>query len=126
MTPMWPLLARFRVELEVTMSALLDHQCQSPPLFLISLEYLLRFKLLLAWPSVPTLTMAHGDLGFASFPASSHGCLGFAWLAVKTGDDWQLATGLFISGYVAFNCSTSYFLAAMPGLVRDLPRGAGV
>jgi MFS-type transporter involved in bile tolerance (Atg22 family) len=47
--------------------------------------------------------------------------LGFAWLAVKSGDDWQLATGLFICGYVAFNCSTSYFLAAMPGLVRDLP-----
>ncbi|KAI1621880.1 MFS general substrate transporter [Exophiala viscosa] len=47
--------------------------------------------------------------------------IGFAWLAVKGGAQWQTAIGLYISGYVAFNCSTSYFLAAMPGLVRDLP-----
>jgi MFS-type transporter involved in bile tolerance (Atg22 family) len=47
--------------------------------------------------------------------------LGFAWLAVKTGEQWQLTTGLFIYGYVMFNVSTSYFLAAMPDLVRDLP-----
>lgn len=47
--------------------------------------------------------------------------LGFSWLAVKSGAEWQAAAGLFICGYVLFNCSTSYFLAAMPGLVRDLP-----
>lgn len=47
--------------------------------------------------------------------------VGFGWLAIKSGEDWQAAAGLFICGYVAFNCSTAYFLAAMPGLVRDLP-----
>lgn len=47
--------------------------------------------------------------------------IGFAWLAVKDGSFWNTAAALFIVGYVAFNCSTSYFLAAMPGLVRDLP-----
>jgi len=48
--------------------------------------------------------------------------LGFAWLSIKSGADWQAAVGLFVCGYVAFNCSTSYFLAAMPGLVTDLPQ----
>ena len=46
---------------------------------------------------------------------------GFGWLAVKGGDQWQAAVALYVLGYITYDFSVIYYLAAMPGLVRDLP-----
>lgn len=47
--------------------------------------------------------------------------VGFSWLTVKDSSQWTTAVALYLLGYVAYDFSLIYYLAAMPGLVRDLP-----
>lgn len=47
--------------------------------------------------------------------------LGFAWLGVHTADKWQVGTGLYIVGLIAYQMCFSYWYAAFPGLARNTP-----
>lgn len=47
--------------------------------------------------------------------------LGFGWLGVRTADKWQIATGLYMIGLIAYQMCFTFWFAAFPGLARNLP-----
>ena len=47
--------------------------------------------------------------------------LGFGWLGVHTEDKWQVATGLYMIGLIAYQMCVTFWTAAFPGLARNSP-----
>lgn len=47
--------------------------------------------------------------------------ISFAWLGVTRPEQWQIGTGLYTVGLIAYQLCLSYWTAAFPGLARDLP-----
>lgn len=47
--------------------------------------------------------------------------ISFAWLGVTKPEQWQIGTGLYMVGLIAYQLCLSYWTAAFPGLARDLP-----
>ncbi|KAG9886748.1 hypothetical protein KCU94_g17024, partial [Aureobasidium melanogenum] len=45
--------------------------------------------------------------------------IGFGWLGVHTADKWQIGTGLYIVGLIAYQLTLSYWSAAFPNLARN-------
>ncbi|KAI1874172.1 uncharacterized protein JN550_002751 [Neoarthrinium moseri] len=45
--------------------------------------------------------------------------VGFAWLAVYDASKWQIATGLYIVGLIAYQMTLTYWTAAFPSLARN-------
>lgn len=45
--------------------------------------------------------------------------IGFGWLGVHTPDKWQIGTGLYIVGLLAYQLTNSYWSAAFPNLARN-------
>ena len=45
--------------------------------------------------------------------------IGFGWLGVHTEDKWQIATGLYIVGLIAYQTTLTFWTAAFPGLARN-------
>lgn len=45
--------------------------------------------------------------------------IGFGWLGVHTQDKWQVGTGLYIVGLIAYQLTLTYWTAAFPGLARN-------
>ncbi|KAF9068955.1 MFS general substrate transporter [Rhodocollybia butyracea] len=45
----------------------------------------------------------------------------FAWLGVEDPSQWRSGTVLYILGLIAYQCTISFWTAAFPGLVSDLP-----
>lgn len=48
--------------------------------------------------------------------------IGFGWLGVHTEDKWQVGTGLYIVGLIAYQLTLTYWTAAFPGLARNTPQ----
>ncbi|EST05261.1 Autophagy-related protein 22-like protein [Kalmanozyma brasiliensis GHG001] len=47
--------------------------------------------------------------------------LSLGWLGVTTPEKWQVATGMYMVGLIAYQLCQTYWTAAFPGLARDLP-----
>ncbi|KAI9877012.1 MAG: hypothetical protein M1830_005055 [Pleopsidium flavum] len=47
--------------------------------------------------------------------------IGFGWLGVHTADKWEVATGLYIVGLIAYQTTLTFWTAAFPGLARNTP-----
>ncbi|KAI0733564.1 MFS general substrate transporter [Fomitopsis betulina] len=45
----------------------------------------------------------------------------FAWLGVEDPAHWKAGVALYILGLIAYQCALTFWTAAFPGLVRDLP-----
>ncbi|KIK55158.1 hypothetical protein GYMLUDRAFT_248957 [Collybiopsis luxurians FD-317 M1] len=45
----------------------------------------------------------------------------FAWLGVDDPTNWRAGIALYILGLITYQCSLTFWTAAFPGLVRDLP-----
>ncbi|KAF8150707.1 MFS general substrate transporter [Crassisporium funariophilum] len=45
----------------------------------------------------------------------------FAWLGVEQPSQWRAGVALYILGLITYQCSLTFWTAAFPGLVRDLP-----
>ncbi|KAF5391658.1 hypothetical protein D9757_002487 [Collybiopsis confluens] len=45
----------------------------------------------------------------------------FAWLGVDDPKNWRAGIALYILGLITYQCSLTFWTAAFPGLVRDLP-----
>ncbi|KAH0353116.1 hypothetical protein KCU81_g1815, partial [Aureobasidium melanogenum] len=45
--------------------------------------------------------------------------IGFGWLGVHTADKWQIGTGLYIVGLIAYQATLTYWSAAFAGLARN-------
>ncbi|GAW00214.1 MFS general substrate transporter [Lentinula edodes] len=45
----------------------------------------------------------------------------FAWLGVDDPSQWRAGTALYILGLITYQCTLTFWTAAFPGLVRDLP-----
>ncbi|KAH0537071.1 hypothetical protein FGG08_006112 [Glutinoglossum americanum] len=45
--------------------------------------------------------------------------VGFGWLGVHTPDKWEVATGMYIVGLIAYQTSLTFWTAAFPGLARN-------
>lgn len=45
--------------------------------------------------------------------------VGFAWLGVHDASKWQIATGLYIVGLIAYQMTLTYWTAAFPSLARN-------
>ena len=45
--------------------------------------------------------------------------IGFGWLGVHTEDKWQVATGLYMVGLIAYQMCITFWTAAFPGLARN-------
>ncbi|KAF3004001.1 hypothetical protein E8E14_008402 [Neopestalotiopsis sp. 37M] len=47
--------------------------------------------------------------------------VGFAWLGVHDASKWQIGTGLYIVGLIAYQMTLTYWTAAFPSLARNTP-----
>ncbi|RDI86921.1 hypothetical protein Vi05172_g3162 [Venturia inaequalis] len=45
--------------------------------------------------------------------------IGFGWLGVHTQDKWEVATGLYMVGLIAYQMCITFWTAAFPGLARN-------
>ncbi|KAJ3778082.1 MFS general substrate transporter [Lentinula raphanica] len=45
----------------------------------------------------------------------------FSWLGVDHPSQWQAGVALYIMGLITYQCTLTFWTAAFPGLVRDLP-----
>ncbi|TID27099.1 hypothetical protein E6O75_ATG01592 [Venturia nashicola] len=45
--------------------------------------------------------------------------IGFGWLGVHTQDKWEIATGLYMVGLIAYQMTITFWTAAFPGLARN-------
>ncbi|KAF2099009.1 hypothetical protein NA57DRAFT_38857 [Rhizodiscina lignyota] len=45
--------------------------------------------------------------------------IGFGWLGVHTDNKWQIGTGLYIVGLIAYQTTLTFWTAAFPGLARN-------
>ncbi|KAJ4500919.1 MFS general substrate transporter [Lentinula lateritia] len=45
----------------------------------------------------------------------------FAWLGVDDPSQWRAGIALYIVGLISYQCTLTFWTAAFPGLVRDLP-----
>ncbi|KAG9894209.1 hypothetical protein KCU94_g12306, partial [Aureobasidium melanogenum] len=45
--------------------------------------------------------------------------IGFGWLGVHTADKWQIGTGLYIVGLIAYQLTLSFWAASFPSLARN-------
>ncbi|KAF8318364.1 MFS general substrate transporter [Clavulina sp. PMI_390] len=48
--------------------------------------------------------------------------ISFAWLGVEQVSKWQIGTGLYIVGLITYQGALTFWTAAFPGLVRNLPK----
>lgn len=48
--------------------------------------------------------------------------IGFGWLGVHTENKWEIATGLYIVGLIAYQTTLTFWTAAFPGLARNTPQ----
>ncbi|KAJ3529559.1 hypothetical protein NM208_g9702 [Fusarium decemcellulare] len=48
--------------------------------------------------------------------------IGFGWLGVHDPSKWQIATGLYIVGLIAYQLTLTYWTAAFPSLARNTPQ----
>lgn len=46
----------------------------------------------------------------------------FAFFGLTQPSDWAIASGFYVAGYLALNCSNAFYQAPFPMLVRDLPK----
>lgn len=47
--------------------------------------------------------------------------IGFGWLGVHDPSKWEIATGLYIVGLIAYQTTLTFWTAAFPGLARNTP-----
>ncbi|TAQ91280.1 hypothetical protein B7494_g406 [Chlorociboria aeruginascens] len=47
--------------------------------------------------------------------------IGFGWLGVHDPSKWEVATGLYIVGLIAYQTTLTFWTAAFPGLARNTP-----
>jgi MFS-type transporter involved in bile tolerance (Atg22 family) len=47
--------------------------------------------------------------------------IGFGWLGVHDSSKWEIATGLYIVGLIAYQTTLTFWTAAFPGLARNTP-----
>ncbi|MCJ1227096.1 hypothetical protein MMC12_003751 [Toensbergia leucococca] len=47
--------------------------------------------------------------------------IGFGWLGVHTANKWEVATGMYIVGLIAYQTTLTFWTAAFPGLARNTP-----
>ncbi|KAI9796990.1 MAG: hypothetical protein M1835_002513 [Candelina submexicana] len=45
--------------------------------------------------------------------------IGFGWLGVHTPEKWEVATGMYIIGLIAYQTTLTFWTAAFPGLARN-------
>ncbi|RDL33695.1 Autophagy-related protein [Venustampulla echinocandica] len=48
--------------------------------------------------------------------------VGFGWLGVHDPSKWEIATGLYIVGLIAYQTTLTFWTAAFPGLARNTPQ----
>ncbi|KAA6412710.1 MAG: MFS general substrate transporter [Lasallia pustulata] len=48
--------------------------------------------------------------------------VGFGWLGIHTADKWEIATGMYIVGLIAYQTTLTFWTAAFPGLARNTPQ----
>ncbi|KAF4969406.1 hypothetical protein FZEAL_10228, partial [Fusarium zealandicum] len=48
--------------------------------------------------------------------------IGFGWLGVHDPSKWQIASGLYIAGLIAYQLTLTYWTAAFPSLARNTPQ----
>lgn len=46
----------------------------------------------------------------------------FAFFGLTKPDDWAIASGFYVAGYLALNITGAFYQAPFPMLVRDLPK----
>ncbi|MCJ1359854.1 MAG: hypothetical protein MMC33_009857 [Icmadophila ericetorum] len=47
--------------------------------------------------------------------------IGFGWMGVYTPNKWEVATGMYIVGLIAYQTTLTFWTAAFPGLARNTP-----
>ncbi|KAE8444004.1 hypothetical protein EG329_001133 [Mollisiaceae sp. DMI_Dod_QoI] len=47
--------------------------------------------------------------------------IGFGWLGVHDASKWEVATGMYIVGLIAYQTTLTFWTAAFPGLARNTP-----
>lgn len=48
--------------------------------------------------------------------------IGFGWLGVHAADQWEVATGMYIVGLIAYQTTLTFWTAAFPSLARNTPQ----